>query len=420
MGPLVVLSMAVTATAAEDLTTGVRAEGEPSIDLVRVLLDIPGALVELAFTPLEPFLYLIEKGRLGERFFDLITNEDRTLAVLPVVDPFNGSGLGFGGVVVHNSPLGSEDRTVFVGLVRMNGDRSASLSVARRLPFLSGRVLSAGARYSVDRDMRYFDLGADGEKEHMRRLRVDGLEAHLGIEIVRPSFAGFGAELEVGYRHRELSAGTAPGELGVGEDALVTPPPGFGRALDYPELTLKLTFDTRDSIARTTTGFISALEATFTHDLDGGGTGGVLARGSFGGFIELLPLYRVLFLSAGAAASFPIQEDIPLHHLVQLGGNNLLRSYPRERFVERLGWWVTAEYRYHFFEYAATGYGLASALFIDVGRVGHDPKDLFGGPPAWSFGLGFRVETNLITLGRAQIAYGPEGFRFSIGFGELP
>lgn len=418
--PLQSFAQTATGTSAEDaLTSDVRAEGEPAFDPLRLLLDLPQAFIELAFVPIMPIAVAFDRWHLAERLFDLLTNDEQTLAVVPVIDPFNSSGLGLGLTVVHNDPLGSQDRTVLVGLVRTNRDRSVSLSFRRRLPFLSGRVFGFGASYSVDRDTRYFGLGGEQDEASQRRLRTDAVNAATGIDLFR--FLDFDVDMELAYRRRELSNGTFPGELGVADDDLLTPPPGFGAALDYPELTFRLNYDTRDSISRTTTGWIAQIETSATKDVNGGDTSGFRTTATVGTFFELLPLYRVLVLTVGASAAVPLDgdDDVPLHHMINLGGSNRLRGYVSDRFIDRLGWWATAEYRYYFFEYAATGYGLSATLFADAGRVGRNPSDLIEGPIAWSVGFGMRAEANLLLLGRFQVAISPDGLRFSVGVGEV-
>ena len=105
--------------------------------------------------------------------------------------------------------------------------------------------------------------------------------------------------------------------------------------------------------------------------------------------------------------------------MANIGGSTDLRGYVSDRFVDRLGWWATVEYRYRFFDYADQGMGMSAALFGDVGRVGPSVGDLFKSPLPWSVGLGLRLEQNLILAGRIQIAYSPEGIAFSVGFGEV-
>ncbi len=424
LGPpllLMALSQIGTATAADDaLTSAVRAEAHPSLDLGRLLLDLPSAFIELAFVPLMPIALASERWHLPDRIFDLLTNDDKTLAVLPVIVPVNHSGLGLGIAIIHNDPLGSKDRTVVLGLVHTNRDRSAQASISRRIPNLSGRVISIGAKYGVDQDSRFYGFGGGGSKSEVRLIRKDTIDLSAGIDLLQADAGGFGARIAVAYRRRELTPGSG-NDPPLGSDDVFALPPGFGRALDYPELTLQLGYDTRDSVSRTTTGVVASVEASATKDLNAGDTGGFRTTATVGTFIELLPLYRVLFLSVGAGAAVPIdsEDQIPLHQLIALGGSSTLRGYVPDRFIDRLGWWATAEYRYFFYEYAATGNGLSAALFTDVGRVGHVPKDLVKGPIAWSLGVGFRFEMNLLLLGRFQIAYGSDGFRISIGFGEV-
>jgi hypothetical protein len=418
--PLLLLSLSQTGTAttsADGLTTAVREEREPPLDLGRFLLNLPGEFIELAFVPLMPLAVAFERWHVPQRIFDLLTNDEQTLAVLPVIAPFNRSGVGFGLALVHNDPLGSRDRTVLLGLVRENGDIDASVSVGRRIPQFSGRVVNLGAKYAIDRDTRFFGLGGGGSKNQVRLIRTESIDLIGGIDIFSPLALDFNARVEAGYRRRELSPGEGK-EPALGSDALLTPPAGFGLALDYPELALELSYDTRDSAARTTRGVLASVEASITHDVNGERTGGVRGTAQLDTFFELAPLYRVLHLTLGLSAALTFEGEIPLHQLINLGGSSILRSYPSDRFIDRLGWWASAEYRYHFWEYAASGYGLSASLFGDVGRVGRRPQDLVSLPIAWSVGFGVRVEHNLFLLARLQIAVGPEGPRLSVGFGE--
>ena len=100
-----------TSSAAEDgLVRRERPEEGPGLEVGRLALRFPGALIELAFTPLLPVAVAMDKYHLLDRVIDLLTNDDKTIAFVPVVDPFNSSGLGLGGSLIYNEPLGSADR----------------------------------------------------------------------------------------------------------------------------------------------------------------------------------------------------------------------------------------------------------------------------------------------------------------------
>jgi outer membrane protein assembly factor BamA len=405
-----------TSTGAEH-TSEVRAPDEEPIDPLRLVLGLPGDLTELALAPLAPVVVATERWQLHDRIFDLLTNEDRTLAVVPLIDVFSRSGPGLGVAVVQNKPLGSADRLILSIVGRTNEDRSASVSFNRRLPSLSGRELSVKAGYGTDHDARYYGLGGEAPPESRRLIRSDEIDLEAGIMVFRPDF-DWNMRAEIAFRHRKIAPGTGKEPI-LEPGGELTLPAGFGQGLDYPEATLRLYFDSRDSHGRTTSGIVAALEGTITNDLNSAGTRALRATASFAAFLPLLPLNRVLYLAVGTSMAGGVGGAVPLHQLVRLGGGSSLRGYDSERFVHRLGWWGSAEYRYDIFEYADTGNGFSAVIFGDLGQVGGDPEELVGSTLRWSVGFGLRAETDLFLLGRIQLAYSPEGFQLSLAFGEV-
>ena len=413
-----------TTSLADRWTSEVRKETEPGLELPYFALRLPQYLIELAFVPLMPIATLIERYHLLERFLDLVTNEKGTAAILPLIDPFNTSGVGAGAVVLYNEPFGSQDRFIALGQIYPNRDRIFSVSFARRFPSFSGRRASLSASYEVDRDTRYFGFGADRPPSVLRLIRTDAVNAEFGITLINPTrLPEYFIEAAVAYRRRKL--GTGRGRRGPGftpQDDLPIPP-GFREALDYPEFTLSTEYDSRDSFGITSKGIFARLRMTTTRDVNGAHTSGIRTEGVFAAFIPLLPRFRTLFVKVGASATAPMpiasDEEVPLHMMANLGGSTDLRGYPSDRFIDRLGWWATVEYRYQFFEYADQGLGMSAALFGDLGRVGRNLDDLIKSPMPWSVGIGLRLEQNLILAGRIQFAYSPEGFNFSLGFGEI-
>ena len=410
-----------TVTTTDGLTTGVRRIEAAPIDVGRLLLDAPTVFTELALMPIAPLVMGMEKLRIHERLFDLFTNDERTFGVFPLLDVFDRSGFGAGVAVVHNDPLGSPDRVVVVGMLRQNLDRSLSLNFSRRIPGLWGQAVSASAGYSVNRDIDYYGLGPDRVLSDRRALRIDSLNFTVGLDLPVPRASVWTWDLRLAFRTRHLMSGTAraPSLTPEGDIPL---PPGFGRRLDYPEARLSFEYDSRDAAGRITTGIVAQASGLITRDVQGGATSAVGGTAGFTSYFSLLPLNRVLVVSlkAGAMAPFVEGDEVPFHSMINLGGNNVLRGYRGDRFVDRLGWWGTVEYRYYIFEYLGSGYGLSANLFADVGRVGRTPKELFDDKPGWSVGFGLRAEHNLFFFGRVGIAYSPEGFRVTVGVGEVP
>lgn len=397
---------------------------EPGIDWGRLLLDLPGAFVELAFTPVLVTAHLAERYHVVERLLDVFTNDERTFAVLPLIEPFSRSGIGFGGLAAWNEPLGSPDRLILIALGRVNGDFNVSVEAGRRLPFVRGRAITARFAAFVDNDARFFGLG-DQQSGTETLLRRDGIDAELRVSLLSPAIPVLTAEAGVAYRRRRIDSGEGsepsfePGVPVNGE--LLRPPAGFGQTLDYPELAAQFGVDTRNSFGLTSRGIILRTDGIFTHDVNGAGTGGARLSADFASFIPVLLRHRTLYLRAGFASAVPFSssEQVPFHILPNLGGPSTLRGYPPDRFIDELAWWATIEYRWFFYEWAGTGGGLVGTVFADFGNVGANFEDLFEGRLPWSAGLSVRVEQSLIMLGRLQVGFSPEGVMVTFGIGDL-
>ncbi len=417
-------SSSTQASALDRWTTDVRSETDPGLELSYLALRLPQYLLELAFVPLMPVATVFERYKLLDRFLDLVTNEEGTAALLPLIDPFNNSGLGAGAVFLYNEPFGSQDRFIALGQIYPNRDRVFSVSFARRFPTLSGRRVSLSASYEVDHDARYFGLGGDRSVSALQELRTDAVNAEFGITLINPNrLPEYFIEIAAAYRRRKLGTGDGSRGPGLTPQSGLPLPAGFRDALDYPELTLSTEYDSRDSFGVTSKGIFARLRLTASRDLNGAHTSGFRTEGVFAAFIPVLPRFRTLFIKIGASGTVPLpiasDEQVPLHLMANLGGSTNLRGYVNDRFVDRLGWWGTIEYRYRFFEYADEGIGMSAALFGDIGRVGRRLDDLIKSPLPWSVGIGLRLEQNFILAGRIQVAYSPEGIEFSVGFGEV-
>lgn len=400
------------------------APAKPRLDLGRLLLELPGAFVELAFTPALVTAYFAERYHVIERLLDIFTNDARTFAVLPLIEPFSRSGLGFGVLAAWNEPLGSPDRLILIAFGRTNGDFNVSVEAGRRLPFVRGRALSARFAAFSDHDARFFGLG-DQQSGTETLLRRDGIDAELQLSLLSPAVPVLTAESRIAYRRRRIDSGEGdnpsfiPGVPVDGE--LLRPPAGFGETLDYPEAAVEFGIDTRNSFGLTSRGIVFRTAGLFTHDVNGSETGGARLQADFAMFVPLLLRHRTLYLRGGFASALPFVsgDQPPFHILPSLGGAGRLRGYPNDRFIDELAWWATIEYRWFFYEWAGTGGGLVGTVFADFGNVGANFEDLFEGKLPWSAGFTIRAEQSLIMLGRLQFGFSPEGFRVSFGIGDL-
>ncbi len=410
----------------EGLNTSERPDPDPGLGLGRLLLELPRHLVELGLTPVSATAYLFERYSVVDRLLDFFANDARTFAVLPIVEPFSASGVGFGALAAWNDPLGSPDRLVALVLARVNGDLNLTFDFGRRLPFVRGRALSARVAGSINKDANFFGLGDQQRSATQTLIRRDNVDVELGLSLLSPSVPVLTADGRVAYRRRRIASGEGdqapifvPGEPVNGE--VLRPPPGFGQTLDYPEAAVQFGVDTRNSFGLTSRGIILRLDGLVTHDVNGSNTGGYRVQTDFAWFIPLLLRNRTLYLRTGVGAALPFQEsdDVPLHVLPSLGAPNTLRGFPPDRFVDELAWWATVEYRWFFYEWSGTGGGLVATLFADFGNVGDRFTSLFRGRLPWSVGFTLRAEQSLIMLGRLQFGFSNEGFQVSFNIGDL-
>ena len=421
--------------ASSTTATSTRSEGDPlfrkvrpprpvGLEPERLLLSLPGSIVELAFVPVIPLLVAAERYRLLERAVALITNDELTFAAAPIVEPFNISGLGLGGIAAYNDPLGGPDRLIVLGLARLNGDRQFSFNLGRRVPPLSGRVINFSASYEIDRDIGWFGLGSDQTIDDQRLLRRDELLVTAGLSELFPWVINIDGAVNVSYRRRGLFTGSGSQAPPLEPDGTLELPPGFGRTIDYIEAGLRFALDTRDGLGRTTRGIVWSIAGDGSRELSDEGTarstGGVRTTTQFTWFVPVLPRNRVLVLTGGVSGAFPVfeGEDVALHQLVNLGGPNTLRGYQPDRFLDRFGWWSSAEYRFLLSDYGGSLLGFSGTMFVDLGRAAGSVGDLFVGELPWSVGIGIRAETDFLLLGRVQLAVSPDGVNFSVGIGE--
>ena len=112
---------------------------------------------------------------------------------------------------------------------------------------------------------------------------------------------------------------------------------------------------------------------------------------------------RILSLRARMEGVLGDFDQIPFIDLPTLGGQYVLRGYPRGRFRDRYSGVVTAEYSYPV-QRLATGY-----LFVDAGRVWRQFDELDLSDNRVGFGAGLQFHTLSSFIGRLSIASSIDG-----------
>lgn len=178
---------------------------------------------------------------------------------------------------------------------------------------------------------------------------------------------------------------------------------------DYDGAEAELSWDTRDAEAFASRGsLVRVLGGTDLASSDGDADYRHWL-GELQTHVNLWRGTRILALRAlaeGVTANDP--DSIPYTELVRLGGRKGLRGYPSDRFADRTGVLLTAEYHY------PVTTNLQGNLFADWGTVASrfDELQLADVDPSVGLGLAYVVGDNAIV---AHAARGGEGFEFYVG-----
>jgi outer membrane protein assembly factor BamA len=402
----------------------------PPLELHWELLRLPERVFRLALTPLYPLIDVFERYRLGERVYDLLTNDARTIMVFPLVFFLGTDGFGSGLSYRQSKLFGRGDRKFSASAaLYANLDYEVSAHYEQTVAELNGRGFSLDARYLEDDNVRFYGIGGDTTASDERGLRRESVEAGATFEVIGPQFSDLHGEIGLTYRRERLLGGTRRGvpSLGKGAGDAARLPPGFERTLDYLEGRIGIGIDRRQPPGRTTGGWTADFDLNMQHDLNGAGLSALRLGMSGSLFALVLPRYRVLVLSAGAAAAFPWGEAtaLPLGGHVSLGRTTHLRGYARDRFFDRYAWWASAEYRYPIVDYPIHEHvrddlTISFTVFADIARAGDALSELFGEAPRWSSGFGLHFATATYSLLLFQLGFSPEGVEFTFTVGSLP
>jgi outer membrane protein assembly factor BamA len=401
--------------AAAALTTA-EARPEEAPGLGWALLQAPEHVLQVVATPLGLAIAGAERVRLDRRVYDLLTNDERTLFVLPGLTYSGTQGIGGSLTIRHTDLFGHSEHLTLQAQGWAHRDWDARGTFDADVAAFGDRRLRLSAGGFDDRRERWFGLGGDTTEDDERALRVQDVDAHASLGLLRGHAPIVQVLVEGGWRRRTYGPGDRPDVPPAGPDDDI---PGFDERTGFPEGGLRLRIDTRDTEGRTTRGGYHELSGVVTQ---GDGESALGGRASTAWYLQVAPRARVLVLALAAEAVRPLRDgdEVPLHRLVTLGRDEGLRGYPDGRFRGNYGWNGTVEYRYPLYTLWNSGITSSATLFGDVGRVAEEPAQLAEGPIRWSAGFGLRAESAAALIFGVQVGFSPEGAQVVGGVGLAP
>lgn len=219
--------------------------------------------------------------------------------------------------------------------------------------------------YKTDLSTRFYGIGHDTDEDDetsyvfRRGLAV----ASLGVQL--PLY------FAVEFQERIASYKVGPGRLDDVPSARAAFPdvPGMRGRLNVLTHRIRLTFDTRDSLATPTRGVFGE----FIYDVADETLGSSVGFHRFGLFFTaLFPKLGKTLITVVRVGGWLIEgDDVPFFELSSLGGKITNRGYGDGRFVDQNMWVLNVEERWNVTDFELMGERnvLQLAAFVDMGRV---------------------------------------------------
>lgn len=188
------------------------------------------------------------------------------------------------------------------------------------------------------------------------------------------------------------------------------PPKINSETARYTSLFLNLRYDTRNSFINPSRGLVLQAEVEYATSLD-------FTNSSFTRLAGTIQHYSVLFYPKTVLAlrlnlQGLIGDNLPVQTLLSIGGNNTLRGYPQDRFLDKISAVANAELRFPIF------WRFGGIAGVDVGRVWNKFSEI--NLTQWTMnpniGLRFYMDTFIVRL---DVGFGKEITGFYFNFGHM-
>ncbi|KOY88029.1 hypothetical protein AD998_03270 [bacterium 336/3] len=339
---------------------------------------------------------------------DTVSTEKKGLFFLPLIYYTPDTRWAFGGAGVYyfkippKDSLEKETRTSFVQFLadytqNKQTDVWATWNIfTRNEDFL----LKGDIRFRNFPD-RFYGIGNNTSKENEERYAYNlmQIKAMFLKKIKHDFFIGFDYEFEKEYGFKYttggiLESGSISGYKG-----------GIGSALGFVAV-----IDTRDNIINAYKGSLAEVSSYFFTPILGSSFNFVNINGAYQKYWQIKPKNIIAFQTK---AKFTF-GDVPFLDMSTLGGEDILRGYPKNRFRDKNFIASQVEYRFPLV------WRLGLTTFAGVGDIFNKASDLRFRTLKYSVGTGLRFVINpaeRLNI-RFDYAYGREGGQYYISVAE--
>ena len=380
--------------------------------VARSLLFIPRVAVTVAFAPIEGTAWAVERYQLVDRAQRLFFNDAGTFGVFPTFQHDSGFGINVGLRLVHRDLFGEREH---FDIATQGGGRFQE-RVATRLSS-GGRL---GKRVSVELAAEYekrpkdpfYGIGNAGGTETRFRHRIMRARGTVDTHVAS-AFHILGAGSVTDHTFGRSDEGAPIDEVFM-TDSLA----GYdGVRNTYGELELR--WDSRgrandyEPISVISSGTLLAVFAGRVTPLDNGGEDFWRYGMDAQQFFRVGAGPRVIALRSHAEAVSGDRDAMPFNELPRLGGKDVLRGYPSDRFRDKVAMVSSVDYQFDLMP------NISASLFVDAGRVQSSLDNLEASDLRVGYGLQLDLHTSRSFLARASLASSIDGGVF-FNFGLDP
>lgn len=368
-------------------------------------LELPSYVFKLTAFPLAATGRFMERNKVVERTIDLLSNEEKTFWVYPIIEIGAGSGFGGGVGVTHSDFLhrGYHLKSQFIFFTDQDLRATASFKNPKAFQ-IAGRPVAytVSSGFTKESDEDFFGVGNTSLRSNFSEFAFDDVQGGLVFDYSFWDHWSLSPSVHYDASKTKTSGGASPPSAEALFPAAALA--GFDRWIRHLGLGLSLAHDTRDARAQPESG---GLRRFSFYRFQGVGQGGFDFNEyelDLRQFFRLGKPRRVLVLrNAWAFQQETGTSLVPFYRLRTLDLHSPLRGFDRGRFRDHGGVIFNAEYRYPVWDL------IDGSIFFDTGRVFDDPDDFAFKNFKYSIGGGIRIVTRNFLLLRIQAAYGGEG-----------
>ena len=348
------------------------------------LLALPGLIVylpfHLFFTTVEYTARAVYEERVLDRFKAWLTTADGRAGIRPLSGTSVGSGIRvfykdflFHGDASHASTFGTS--------VQQRQHHVFTLTWPEGRAFPGTLVFEGGFRREPSEP--FYGIGYDMPEADETSFLQENIST--GLSYQHPLSKAFSLDTEVTYRAVDIREGRSDDVPATQTQYTSQALPGLDEQVHYVDAAVSLRGRFVDVPGSPTRGNLSRLRFGYSRSTGEEDFSHLSFLAVTEQFFELFYRRTISFRAGTEWRSAPGSDQIPFYNLASVGGNVLLRGYPRGRFRDRGTAFAAATYKFPVWEL------LEGDLFYEVGRTFHEMDEFTFSDWKSAYGGGLRV-----------------------------